>query len=127
MAIARLPLVINGVDFSQAVKRLQYTITYEDRTGENATSLKNGDEYIDLIAKRPMITWPLCMLWDDEMAALDAAIDAATYVPVYYFDRKQRRAMIRYFHGLIGETRVGLIRSDEYAYADGPILTLRSR
>lgn len=127
MAQTRLPLVINGTDFSRQADRLQYAVIYEDRTGENTTYLKNGDEYLDIIAKRPVITWPLNMLWADELAALHAAIDAAIYVPVYYFDTVLGAAKIGYFHGTIGETRAALVRESATAFADGAVLTLRSR
>ena len=127
MALTRLPLVINGTDFSRQVQRLQYAVTYEDRMGENTTNLLNGDEYLDVLTKRPVIVWPLNMLWADELAALHAAIDAAIYVPVYYFDTVQGKAKIGYFHGSIGQTRAALVRDDATAFADGAVLTLRSR
>lgn len=127
MALTRLPLVINGVDFSQQAQRLGYSVDYEERIGENSTSLLNGDAYLDVLAKRPVISWPLNMLWADELAALHAAIDAAIYVPVYYFDTVQGAAKIGYFHGIIGQTRAALLRPDGTAFADGAILTLRSR
>ena len=127
MALTRLPLVINGTDFSRQAQRLQYSVVYEDRTGENVTLMLNGDEYLDILTKRPVITWALNMLWSDELAALHAAIDAAIYVPVYYFDTVQGAAKIGYFHGTIGQTRAALLRSDATAFADGAVLTLRSR
>lgn len=127
MALQRLPLVIAGTDFTAAVQRLAYSVEYEERTGDNSTLLKSGDKYLDILAKRPIVTWPLNMLWADEMAALEAAIDTATYVPVYYFDRKLGAAKIGQFHGLIGSATVGLIRQRAYAYRDGAVLTLRSR
>ena len=127
MALIRLPLVINGVDFSLAVQRLGYQVTYEDRQGENATFLLSGDEYLDVLTSRPVITWPLNMLWADELAALKAAIRSSIYVPVYYFDTDQGEGVIGYFHGTIGTESVGLIDSRGYAFRDGAVLTLRSR
>lgn len=127
MALIRLPLVINSSDFSLAVQRLGYQVTYEDRQGENATFLLSGDEYLDVLTSRPVITWPLNMLWADELAALKAAIRAAIYVPVYYFDTDDGAGKIGYFHGTIGTESVGLIDSRGYAFRDGAVLTLRSR
>lgn len=127
MALIRLPLVINGSDFSLAVQRLGYQVTYEDRQGENATFLLSGDEYLDVLTSRPVITWPLNMLWADEMAALHSAIKSAIYVPVFYFDPDQGAGVIGYFHGTIGTESIGLIDSRGYAFRDGAVLTLRSR
>jgi len=127
MALTRLPLIINGTDFSRQVERLGYTVTYEDRTGENSTLALSGDEYLDILTARPVITWPLNMLWADEMATLTQAIRGAIYVPVYYFDPEQAEGIIGYFHGTIGAATVGLIRTDGIAWRDGAVLTLRSR
>lgn len=128
MALARLPLVINGVDFSMAASRLRYHVTYEDRAGENATYLKNGDEYLDIITARPVITWALNALWSNELAALKVAIRGAVYVPVYYFDTETNAGATGYFHGSLGTEQVGLIRSaNEIMFKDGLVLTLRSR
>ena len=115
MALIRLPLVINGSDFSLAVQRLGYQVTYEDRQGENATFLLSGDE------------WPLNMLWANELAALKAAIRAAIYVPVYYLDTDDGAGKIGYFHGTISGESIGLIDGRGYAFRDGAVLTLRSR
>lgn len=127
MALIRLPLVINGSDFSLAVQRLGYSVTYEDRQGENATFLLSGDEYLDVLTSRPVITWALNMLWGDELAALKAAIRQAIYVPVFYYDTDDGAGKIGYFHGTIGTESVGLIDSRGYAFRDGAVLTLRSR
>ena len=127
MALIRLPLVINGSDFSLAVQRLGYQVTYEDRQGENATFLLSGDEYLDVLTSRPIITWPLNMLWANELAALKAAIRSSIYVPVYYFDTDDGAGKIGYFHGTIGTESIGLIDSRGYAFRDGAVLTLRSR
>lgn len=127
MALTRLPLIINGTDFSRQVERLGYQVTYEDRQGENATFLLSGDEYLDVLTSRPIITWPLNMLWADELAALKAAIRAAIYVPVYYFDTDDGAGKIGYFHGTIGTESIGLIDGRGYAFRDGAVLTLRSR
>lgn len=127
MALARLPLVINGTDFSRQVERLGYQVGYEDRTGENSMLALSGDEYLDVLTSRPVITWPLNMLWSDEMKALNAAIKASIYVPVYYFDPDKGAGIIGYFHGTVGTARVGLIRSGLVAWQNGSVLTLRSR
>ena len=127
MALTRLPLIINGTDFSRQVERLGYQVVYEDRTGENTTLALSGDEYLDVLTSRPIITWPLNMLWSDEMAALRSAIKSAIYVPVYYFDPDQGAGVINCFHGSIGQATVGLIRTNQIAWQNGAVLTLRSR
>ena len=122
----RLPLTINGVDFTEAASRREYSITYEERTGPNGGQMLNGDLYIDLVARRPVITWPLNALWSDELAALQKAVYWSTYVPVTYFDTTANAVMTGWFHGSISEQKVGLI-SERGTMFHGPTLTLRSR
>lgn len=122
----RLPLTIGGEDFSEAASRREYTVYYEERTGRNAAMMLNGDEYLDIIDRRPVITWPLNALWADELAKLQAAIDAADYVEVSYFDTRTGQAGTGYFHGTISEQKVGLI-SPRGIMFHGPTLTLRSK
>ena len=37
----KMPLTINGVDFSALTERLGYSITYEDRKGSNGAIMQN--------------------------------------------------------------------------------------
>lgn len=122
----RLPLTINGVDFSEAVSRREYTITYEERTGPNGGQMLNGDLFIDRVALRPVITWPLNALWSDELAALQEAVYWSTFVPVTYFDTRKNAVVTGWFTGSISGQKVGLI-SDRGTMFHGPTLTLRSR
>lgn len=124
----RLPLTIAGVDFTEAASRREYTITYEERAGQNAGMMLNGDMELDILTRRPVITWPLNALWLDELAALQQAIYTADYVQVEYLDTRQADATptTGYFHGSISEQKVGLI-SERGIMFHGPILTLRSR
>lgn len=126
--VTRLPLEINGVDFSEAASRLGYSIVYEDRVGASAVMMLNGDEYPDVLARRPVITWPLNMLWDAELARLHTALgDGNTYVPVRYFDTAEGKLKTGYFRGSIDAQTVGLNNARGLAFRDGAALTLRSR
>ncbi len=122
----RMPLTINGVDFTEAASRREYTIVYEPRTGPNSGQMLNGDLFIDLVDLRPVITWPLNALWSDELATLQEAVYWSTFVPVTYFDTRQNAVITGWFNGAIGEQKVGLI-VDRGTMFHGPVLTLRSR
>lgn len=128
MAQLRLPLTINGVDFSQAANRLAYSVYYEDRVGANTTTMLNGDEYPDVLAQRPVIVWPLNFLWAGELAALYAALgDGNTYVQVQYFDTKANATLTGFFRGTVSAAELGLYDARGAAFRDGMTLTLRSR
>lgn len=122
----RLPLTINGVDFSAAVSRLEYSIVYEDRVGDNTMMMINGDEYPDVIDQRPVIVWPLNALWASELAALYTAIGTSQYVTVQYFDTKTGAAASGTFRATISSQRVGLVSSRGNMTTD-MTLTLRAR
>lgn len=125
MALARLPFTINGVDFSTAVSRTEYRIYYEDRQGENEVMMLNGDEYPDILDRRPVISWPLNSLWADELASLFSAIGDAQFVTVTYFDTRTNTTATGSFRASISEQLVGKIDSTG-KLVTGMTLTLRS-
>lgn len=126
MARPRLPLVINGIDFSEAANRTGYSIQYEERMGDNGFLALSGDQELDILAYKPIITWPLNALWSDELAQLKTAIRSATFVPVSYFDTDTNQTKTAYFHGSISQESVPLVSSRGYMLS-GMTLTLRAR
>lgn len=127
MSLQKMPLTINGVDFSALTERLGYSITYEDRKGGNSMTMQNGDEYQDIIARKPLLSWRLDSLTGTQLASLHAAINADIYVPVTYFDTAANANVTAYFHGAISEQEVGVIRAGGYYRFKAPTLTMRAR
>lgn len=126
MAIQRLPLTINGVDFTAAASRTEYSIYFEERTGENEVMMLNGDIYPDVIDKRPVIVWPLNSMWSDELATLFTAIGDAQYVTVSYFNTRTNSTGTGVFMASISEQSVPVV-NDRGKLVTGMVLTLRSR
>jgi hypothetical protein len=127
MALTKMPLKIGGVDFSADTERLGYSIVYEDRKGGNSVTMMNGDEYQDIIVQKPVLTWRLDSLTMTRLAALHAAISAATYVQVQYYDTATAATKTAYFHGTISVQEVGVIRAGGYYRFKAPTLTMRAR
>lgn len=123
----KMPLTINGTDFSALTERLGYSISYEDVKGGNGMTMQNGDEYQDIINRRPVLTWRLDSLTNEQLAALHAAINAAVYVSVTYFDTAANQNKTGYFHGTISAQEVGVIRGAAYYRFKAPTLTMRGR
>lgn len=123
----KMPLIISGVDFSALTARLGYTITYIDITGGNGMTMQNGDQYIDVIARKPQLQWNLNSLTMDELARLHAAINAAVYVAVTYYDTATATEKTALFHGTISEQTVGVIRDGGYYRFRAPVLTMMAR
>lgn len=122
----RLPLTIAGIDFTEMASRREYVITYEERTGTNGGTMLNGDIYLDILDRRPVITWPLNALWVDELVQLQAAIYSADYVAVEYFDTRIGRSATGMFHGTISEQKIGILNARGTMFY-GPTLTLTSK
>lgn len=122
-----MPLTINGVDFSRMTERLGYSISYEDRSGGNTMLMQNGDQYLDIIVRKPVLKWRLDSLTDADLAQLHAAINAAVYVQVGYFDAASGATATGWFHGIISEQTVGVIRGSEHYRFRAPVLTMRAR
>lgn len=127
MSLAKMPLVINGTDFSGLTDRLGYAISYEDRRGGNTMTMQNGDEYLDVIVRKPVLRYALNSLTASEIALLHAAINAAVYVSVTYFDTATSTARTALFHGTISEQEIGAIRNGGYYRFRGPVLSFRAR
>lgn len=127
MALLKMPLTINGVDFSPLTERLGYSVAYEDRKGGNTRTMMNGDEYQDVITRKPNLTWRLDSLTMTDLARLHAAINAAVYVSVSYYDTATASQKTAYFHGTISEQQVGVIRAGGYYRFRAPVLTMRAR
>lgn len=123
----KMPLKINGVDFSSLTERLGYTIAYEDRTGNNSMTMQNGDQYIDVIVRKPVLSWRLDSLDAGDLARLITAINAAVYVPIYYFDTEACATRTAYFHCTISEQEIGVIRATGSYRFRAPTLTCKAR
>ncbi len=123
----KMPLTINGVDFSADTERLGYSIVYEDRKGGNTMTMQNGDEYQDIIVRKPALTWRLDSLTMTRLAALHAAINAAIYVSVQYYDTATASIKTAAFHGTITTQEVGAIRNGGYYRFKAPVLTMRAK
>lgn len=127
MSMEKMPLSINGTDFSHLTERLGYSIVYEDVKGGNGMTMTSGDEYQDIIARRPVPTWRLDSLTMTELAALHAACNAAIYVPVTFYDTFSASVKSGYAHCTISAQEVGVIRSGGYYRFRAPTLSMRMR
>lgn len=125
--MTKMPLSINGVDFSYLTERLGYSIVYEDVKGGNGMTMMNADEYPDVIARRPIPTWRLDSLTMTELAALHAACDAAVQVAVTYYDTRTASVKSGYAHCTISSQEVGVIRDGNYYRFRAPVLSMRMK
>lgn len=127
MPLEKMPLKISGTDFSSLTERCGYSIVYEDRKGGNSMTMQNGDEYQDVIVRKPILKWRLDSLTMTQLQQLHSAINSAVYVPVEYYDTEAKTTKTAYFHGTISEQEVGVIRANGYYRFKAPTLNMRAR
>lgn len=84
----RLPLSVNGKDFSSLANAYGYTVNYEPVYGPNATAvMQDGTELIDLLGWRTVVTVSCNDLETAKQAELLTACLAAE-VELEYFDTR---------------------------------------
>lgn len=125
--MTKMPLKINGVDFSAMTERCGYSISYEDRAGANSMTMQNGDQILDVIAQKPVLSWRLDSLTNSQLSQLISAISAAVYVSIFYFDTKDNTTKTALFHCTISEQEVGVIGASGYYRFKAPTLTCKAR
>lgn len=123
----KMPLTINGVDFSALTERLGYSVVYEDVKGGNSMTMMNNDEYPDITGRRAIPTWRLDSLTMTELATLHAACDAAVQVAVTYYDTRSASVKSGYAHCTISTQEVGVIRAGNYYRFRAPVLSMRMK
>ena len=123
----KMPLSINGTDFSYLTERLGYSIVYEDVKGGNSMTMANGDEFQDILGRRAVPTWRLDSLTMTELATLHAACNAAAYVAVTYYDTFSHSVKSGIAHCTISSQEVSVIRDGGYYRFRAPTLSMRLR
>lgn len=125
--MTKMPLSINGVDFSYLTERLGYSIVYEDVKGGNGMTMANGDEFQDILGRRAIPTWRLDSLTMTELAEMHTACNAAAYVAVTYYDTVSHTVKSGFAHCTISAQEVGVIRDGGYYRFKAPTLSMRLR
>ena len=124
--MARPTLYINSVDFSAYAHKRGYEIEYESREGKNSGLLQDGTQVVDLLARKPVITWTLNDLPSDKLAQL-LTICEDRYVSVTYFDARSNADATGVFYPTISKQSLVLTTPGGVKWFTGLVLTLRAR
>lgn len=119
----RLPITIDGVDFTPYTSKNAYTVEYVKREGPNSGQMMDGSQVIDLLAYKALITWELNALTS---AQLSAVLQAAQkqYVTVSYFDTAINDVRQATFIPTVGAQAYAFARHGLHYFRDGTVLTL---
>lgn len=119
-------MIINGIDFSRDVNERTYSVDYEKRTGSNGGKMLNGDEIVDILAYKAVLTWNLNYLTADRLSTVLKTV-LTDYVYVSYFDTWTNAQRWAYFIPTIGKSSYAFSRNGKKFFRDGMTLTLKER
>lgn len=106
----RLPLTINGVDFSLLANKYEYQLGYITREGSNGGVMLDGTKVVDIIAYKAKITWPLNDMRDTDLAAIQSACQTPE-VTVTFWDTLTNAQRTSTFIPSFSEQKIGILRS----------------
>ena len=122
----RLPITINGVDFTPYTSKNAYKVTYEKREGVNSGVMLDGSKTFDLLAYKAVIEWELNALTSAQLSAVLAAC-MEQYVEVSYFDTLTNAERTAEFIPDVGTQEYAFSRHDLYYFRDGITIKLEER
>lgn len=123
---ARLPLIIDGTEFSPMFNRYQYTVGYIPQTGENGGIMLDGSETVDVLKWKAVLTLPANDLKAEDLSRLLSAC-AQTYLAVTYFDTRTNQERQALFIPEIGESRFAMMTAQGVKWFSGMAVTLREK
>lgn len=122
----RLPIAIDGVDFTPYTNKNAYRVSYEKREGANSGVMLDGSKSFDLLANKAKIEWELNALTSAQLSAVLTAC-LKQYVTVTYFDTLTNAERTAEFIPDVGRQDYAFSRHDLYFFKDGITITLEER
>ena len=122
----RLPITINGVDFTQYTSKNAYKVTYDKREGANSGMMLDGSKTFDLLAYKAVIEWELNALTSAQLSAVLAAC-MEQYVTVTYFDTLTNAERTAEFIPVVGTQQYAFSRHELFYFRDGITIKLEER
>lgn len=127
----RLPLTIDGVDFSVLANKYEYSISYSAREGSNSGIMLNGDKTIDVLVDdddnpvyKATITWNLNDMKDTDLMAIQSAV-LKPYCSVTFFDTRINDERTATMIPSLSESNIGILRATKWW--KHPTLTLEEK
>lgn len=121
----RLPLIIDGVDFTAYAQRNGYQISYEDRKGANGGTMLDGSITVDIVKRAEVLSIPLNPLDGEDFSALLRAV-MKDYVTATVWDTKENEERTAVFIPSITNGSLAII-TDTVKFWNGAVLKLREK
>jgi len=122
----RPTLIISNVDYSAAINKYSYTVTYERREGGNGGTAKDGSTILDILAYKAVIVIETNGLRGGDLAAL-VAMAQDDFLPVTFTDPRSNTTRTADFHIDVGEMRQAMWKNGGIVWYAATKITLTER
>lgn len=122
----RPKLIVEGRDLSQVINKYRYRVAYTRTLGKNGGTLLTGEEIIDVLRVRAVLTLSMNFLTDAE---IEEALDLFTRdsVEVVFYDPRERSERSATFIPDMSQATLGIMSEEKTLWRDGVTLTLREK
>lgn len=121
----RLPLIIDGVDFTSVVSKYGYKPYVITRQGKNGGTMLNGDVVVDILAYKTGVSIRLNPMTGADAAAIMAAV-SNPYVEATVWDVRTNSEKTATFITKISQPNLAILRSSEKWWS-GITITLEEK
>lgn len=118
--------LLNGTDYSDMLKEVNFNVTYEKREGNNGGMMKDGSMTVDILAWKALITVQTKGVEPSRMAALLQEL-IADYVEVTFLDTRTNTERTAMFIPNVVETPIGFFKDGEIGWYRSTSITLTER
>jgi len=122
----RLPLIINGIDFTNKINKYNYSVSYKKVTGTNGGTMQNGDETVDQLGVRAVVRVGTNGMRSEDLAKLLKEL-TETYVMVTFFDTRINDTRSAIFIPTVGESPVAAYQNNQLIWFGETTVTLEER
>ncbi len=122
----RLPIVIDGVDFTPYTMKNGYRVQYIRREGVNSGLMLDGSTTIDVLAFKAVIEWDLTAMTSAQFSNVCNAC-IKNEVTVTFFDPKTNAERTAVFFPTLGQANYAFSRHNLHYFRDGAVLTLEEK
>lgn len=124
--MARPVLTIDGTDYSDAINKYSYSVTYEQREGGNGGMAKDGSLILDVLAYKAVITFETNGMKGADLAELVSDLEG-DFLTVAFTDPKTNATRTAMFHATVGELATAMWKSGNIVWYKSTQITLTEK
>lgn len=117
---------LNGVDFSDCLKKFDYSLSYEKREGDNGGMMKDGSMVVDILAWKAVLKVATDGIEAARMSTLLSHL-IADYVEVTFFDTRTNAVRTSEFIPSVVDVPISHFRDGTVRWYNSTQITLTER